>query len=248
MPSLLRAEVDNNFVAFDGAWPGELNTARNALVVANSHFKDSYARITSIQAWRTSVLFKALLPDVEAFFFEAQNDLLVSHCLARCGSFRQALKALRSTIENTYAALYFMDHPVELRRWAAGSYRITFADLTAYFENHPDVSSPTAAGVALLRGEYATLSKAVHGSAKAFRMTTDLVAVRLWSADVPSVGKWATREKAVIQGLNLLLAHLFCDKLTGTQNRNLRETMGFVLTAAQRTVLRTKLNVKVISP
>ena len=36
------------------------------------------------------------LDDSLAFFFEAQNDLLVSHCLAREGSFRQALKALPS--------------------------------------------------------------------------------------------------------------------------------------------------------
>jgi len=194
------------------------------------------------------VIYELLTEDSEAFFFEAQNDFLTSHCLARCGSFRQSLKALRSGLENVYFALYYMDHPVELRKWEIGRHKLGFTELHNYFENHPAVTAVdiALAGLETLKAEYSTLSKAVHGSAKAFRMTRNLSDIRLWGYDAPSVGKWATREKTVIFNLNLLLAVLFRDRLQGAENRNLRETLGLVIPKSLHATIKTKLGVTIV--
>ena len=107
-------------------------------------------------------------PESEAFFFEAQNDLLVSHCLSRCGYFRQALKTLRSAIDNFYFAIYYKDYPIELEKWLLGNHKLSFSELQSYFESHPLIidSKIELTGLDLLKVEYSTLSKAVHGSAK----------------------------------------------------------------------------------
>jgi hypothetical protein len=187
--------------------------------------------------------------DSKAFFFEGQNDFLISHCLARCGSFRQALKALRSAIDNIYSALYYNDHPVELKKWELGRHKLGFTELQSYFESHPSVIGKNIAltGLDPIKAEYSTLSKAVHGSAKAFRMTQNLTEVRLWGDDMASVSKWATRERAVIVNLNLLLAHLFREKLQGAGYRNLREVVGLVIPKHQHAELKTSLGISLIT-
>ena len=60
------------------------------------------------------VLEPRMTADSLAFFLEAQNDALVSHVFGNLGSWRSALKALRSCIENVAFCLYYKDHPVEL--------------------------------------------------------------------------------------------------------------------------------------
>jgi hypothetical protein len=241
----LRAELRANFKDFGIQWQKELKAAATKHKPLIAVFQDSYIRIASIQAWRTSVTQAVMDEDSAAFFFEAQNDLLVSHCLARCGSFRQALKSLRSGIENVFFSLYYMDHPVERRKWLRGQHKIGFSELHSYLVGHPDLSSykPADVGLDALSTEYATLSKAVHSSAKHFRMTTDLSNTRLWVADTPAVGKWATRERSVIGAMNLLLVHLFAHKLTGAQNRALREMLGLVLAAKKKTEIKQSLKV-----
>lgn len=248
MPKLLLGEIENNFEAFDAQWPTDLTNAITGLAPTKKYFAASFVRISTIQAWRTSVLTEIMDDDSLAFFFEAQNDLLVSHCLARCGSFRQALKALRSAIENVYFSLYYKDHLVELAKWNLGCHKLGFTDLHKYFEGHPSILGKNAklTGLDVLKSEYATLSKAVHGSAKSFRMTKDLIDIRLWANDAPSVGKWAAREKSVITALNKLLLYTFAKELLGTKNRALRETVGLIMPESTRTSLKTELNINLV--
>lgn len=247
MTKELRDEISRNFLTFEQTWPSELTDAQARLAPAQRHFEQSYVNICTIQAWRTAVVLPHMPEGASAFFFEAQNDLLISHCLARCGSFRQALKALRGAIENVYFSLFYKDHPVEMQKWEDGRHKPGFTELTSYFEGHPSNFGhqlPLQC-IGALKDEYATLSKAVHGSAKAFRMTRDLQDVRLWSADVPSVGKWATREKATIASLNILLCYLFSDHLKGTTNRALRETIGLVFSASQKRKIKEDLGINI---
>jgi len=245
----LREEIAGNFKAFEADWSNDLLAAKADLSPALSKFEQSYVRISSIQAWRVSVILGNGCDGAEAFFFEAQNDLLTSHCLARCGSFRQALKALRSAIENTFFSLFYMDHLVELQKWELGRHKLGFTELCAYFESHPAIYDHAIAlsCIEAIKGEYATLSKAVHGSAKVFRMTQNLTEIRLWGNDIPSVGKWATREKAVIQNLNLLLLHMFAEKLQGAFNRNLRESVGLIIPKSQWVELKQSINVTLVA-
>lgn len=250
MASALAKEIAENCRAFDKQAVSALATARTALDPANGKFEKSYERIASIQAWRTGVIHELPSEDAQAFFFEAQNDFLVSHCLARHGSFRQALKALRSAIENIYFALYYMDHPVELENWLRGLHRIGFSELTTYLEKHPALSRgfPGTIPLGTLTHEYSTLSKAVHGSAKSFRMTQNLSDLQLWIGDLPSVGKWATREKTVVHAVNLLLLQIFREKLIGTQRRNLREVIGLLIPPTQIAQIKKEQGITIIPP
>jgi hypothetical protein len=245
MATLLRDEVESNFDVFEKQWPNDLHKAQGALSGSRKKFVDSYLRISTIQAWRTSVILGNVSEGAEAFFFEAQNDFLISHCLARCGSSRQALKALRGAIENIYFSLYYNDHPVELAKWEEGRYRINFPELNSYFESHPAVHNRPQGlqSLATLKDEYSTLSKAVHGSAKAFRMTKNLTEIHLWGSDAAAVGKWATRESHVITSINILLCHLFADKLQGASNRNLREIIGLVASKPQQKIMKDTLKI-----
>ncbi len=246
MAGTLHQELVHNFETFDKAWPPTLLAARDAISAHRGYFEDSYVRICSIQAWRLGVMQKLDSEGAEAFFFEAQNDLLTSHWLARSGAFRPALKALRSAIENIYFSLYYKDHSVELELWETGKHRSSFTELHSYFEAHPHVSPhPLAkASLAHIKKEYSTLSQAVHGSAKAFRMTQNLQEIRLWSSDAPSISKWASREKAVIQNINILLLHCFRERLLGASNRETRSVLSLVIPQAKHREIATTLQVK----
>lgn len=246
MAGTLRQELSHNFETFDKDWPTELLAARDTVSTHKSVFEESYVRICSVQAWRLGVIQKLGSEGAEAFFFEAQNDFLTSHWLARCGAFRPALKALRSAIENIYFSLYYKDHSVELELWEIGKHRLSFTELHAYFEAHPHVSPHRLAGASLthIKKEYSTLSQAVHGSAKAFRMTQDLEQIRLWSSDSPSVSKWATREKAVIQNINMLLLHCFQERLQGANNGEVRKVLSLVIPQAKHRDIATTLKVR----
>jgi hypothetical protein len=248
MASQLRGEILGNFESFSAQWPQELQAAQVALKGASKYFEQSYIRISSIQAWRAAIAIN-MPEEAEAFFFEAQNDFLISHCLSNCGSFRSALKALRAAIENVYFFLYYKDHPVELEKWNFGRHKLGFTELTSYFEAHPSVLGKQLAANAIsaLKDEYSTLSKAVHGSAKAFRMTQNLCDIRLWGGDAISVGKWSAREKIVIGSLNILLIHIFRDSLVGAKARGLRETLGLVIPKAQHSSIKSETGIVLIA-
>lgn len=245
--AVLKGELKTNYREFNSQWQKELKEVAKGHKSERTIFETSYTRIASIQAWRTTVVVERMDEDSAAFFFEAQNDLLISHCLANCGSFRQALKSLRSAIENVFAALYYMDHPVELQKWLQGKYRIAFSDLHNYFSGHPRLAAanPNATGLPVLHAEYATLSKAVHASAKHFRMTTDLTDTKLWVRDVPAVRQWSTRERQVILAFNTLLLHMFSDSLLGTKHRPLRQILALVVPPGRHADIRTRLKVNI---
>lgn len=241
----LKDEINANFSTFDTQWKNELNSMITVHSSKRSNFENSYLQIATIQAWRTSIIAELMNDDCSAFFFEAQNDLLVSHCLAHCGSFRQSLKALRSCIENVYFSLYYMDHPIELTKWTMGKHKLGFTGLHTYLETHPKIETVdlNKCGLAMLKDEYATLSKAVHSSAKQFRMTSDLIDTKLWTSSSASLGQWATREKTVIRNINQLLVYMFANSLKGTQNLNLRKTLSLVLTTSQKNQLSSDLGI-----
>lgn len=248
--SALNEEIEANYATFETQWLSEQQAAIAVIASQRKKFVESYVRISSIQAWRTSVVQEVVDDDCLAFFFEAQNDLLVSHCLARAGSFRQALKALRSAIENVYFTLYYKDHPVELRKWQLGQHKAGFQELHTYLVGHPDMQPHDTqdTGLDTLHEEYSTLSKAVHGSAKHFRMTTNLIDIQLWSTELASVGKWETRERTVVTALNLVLVHMFKDMLTGSQRSGLREVMGLVLRSNRTAKIKASLKVNIRKP
>ena len=133
--------------------------------------------------------------------------MLVSHVLARCGSWRSSLKSLRSAIENVCFCMYYMDHPVELQQWDKGNHKPSFAATHDSLGNHPLMETVEEAvnPLPILKKEYAILSRAVHASSKSFRVTGSVKETLLWSAEKPSLSAWSTRERKVIAGLNLLL-------------------------------------------
>src|SRR5579863_3506727 len=203
--SLLLKETEANFSAFDGDWRKHMANVSADLAKQRSKYLESYRRIVSLQAWR-SFLETRVSESSLSFFLEAQNDALTSHVFANLGSWRAALKALRSSIENVMFCLYYKDHPVEFVLWEAGQHKPPIADFISYLDRHPQrIKEATVDPIPHIQAEYATLSKAVHASAKNFRMTKDVKTTLLWSSAVASFGQWQTREAAVLLNLNLLL-------------------------------------------
>lgn len=246
--STLRREIGANFAAFDAAWPKDQTSARLSLTAAIKIYESSFVRISSIQAWRVSLVSSTFSEGAQGFFFEAQNDFLTSHFLARSGSFRQALKALRSAMENVLFALYYNDHRIELLQWETGKHRLGFSDLFKYFESHPFLQYPTALNsLTEVKSEYATLSKAVHGSAVAFRMTKNLSDINLWSDDIASAGMWSARESSAIANVNIILTYLLSEHLKGASQRSLRQAAGLVMSKGKRGSIKNDLSVTILA-
>lgn len=241
----LRGEIDANFERFSAAWPNELTAVRTVLGQHLERYKVSYQKLVSLQAWRTTLLDTLMSKESLAFFLEAQNDALVSHVMAELGSWRVALQSLRSTIENVLSALYYMDHPVELQLWQLGQHKLGFSALADYLEHHPKFMGLSLGdtGLEQLRNEYATLSKAVHGSAMSFRMTVDGETTQLWSHDTARLGAWATRESATLLALNLLLVTMFRDRLAGTALPGLRKAVSLAVPTSKHARIKALMTV-----
>lgn len=241
----LEQEIRANFETFSQNSSADAQKAAAALEAQKEQFAQSYSRITSLQAWRVEVLEKKISKGSLGFFLEAQNDALLSHLFARLGVWRSALQALRSVVENVLQALFYMDHSVELRLWDAGKHRLTFQELLTYFKDHPDLKGPAAgvAGLQTLQTEYATLSRAVHGSSAGFRMTAAGSGPKFFKADAPELGKWLSREKAVVTALNMLLIAVFRDDLAGTRALPLRRVLQLSLPASKKASAKATLGV-----
>lgn len=240
----LRLEIASNFKKFQPRWRAQLDKITDVLR-ANPKYLESYQRITTLQAWRSELFEGRIDSNAVAFFLEAQNDGLTSHIFAQLGCWRSALKSLRSCLENTYQCLYYMDHPVELELWHSGHHRLSRIELQRYLEQHPQIrgNDTNLSGIPTLSEEYETLSKAVHASAKGFRMTEDSDTVSLFSNDSASAGRWATRERQVIVGINLLLMMMFRKYIQGTQKPNLRKSISLVIPVTKHTQIKTDLGV-----
>jgi len=208
-------------------WNNERESVFSQLGAYEEKFVQSYGAVAVMHAWNEFIISRNLSSSAEAFFLEAQNDALTSHVMARMGSWRAALKFLRSCIENVLFAAYYKDHLVELRLWEAGTHRLTFAELHNYFEKHPDLSGvpPTYTGLEEIKKEYSTLSVAVHASAEPFRMTRTDDGTRLFLPDRARLGAWKTREQRVLRSLSLFLIGLFKQYLTGTAFPALRSAL-----------------------
>jgi hypothetical protein len=224
-------EIQENFKQFSQTWIGELNTVSKKLEQQDKKFLQSYARLVSLQAWRKHIIEPDCSAEALRFFLEAQNDALVSHVLARLGSWRSALQALRSCLENVVSCLFYKDHPIELEMWVQGRYRFGFRDGWDYLSKHPKFVSINKDynGLNVISREHATLSKAVHAASRDFRMTGDASTVLLWSYSEPSLNKWLVRESTTIRGANLLLLTIFCDKLSATRLPDLRRAVSLAI-------------------
>lgn len=243
----LEKEIKENFSNFCHAWRTELESNLTELKKNDTDYLESYQRLVSLQTWRTTILEHRLPPDSLNFFLEAQNDALTSHIQASIGSWRVALKALRSCIENAIVTLYYMDHPVELALWHKGRHKLGFTEALKYLQQHPhlDGVQKNLSGLETLKKEYETLSRAVHGSARAFRMTEDGKAVNLWNTDNKKLSQWKTRERHVIAGINLLYLSFFRDALTGTQLPNLRSAISFSIQESKDIDIRSAYGIRI---
>lgn len=225
-------------------------TSNVETVISNSSEKldQAYARLTCLQAWRSSILESSLPVSSLGFYSEAQNDGLTSIALVTTGLWRPALKSLRSVIENILHCLYYMDHPIEYRHWESGIHRPTFQKLFEYFESHPDLSKLPASlqAVGSLKSHYSHLSNAVHSSAKDLRMTDDLNPSNLWKTSSSSIGKWAATQKNVLRDVNLLMLPLFSSSLQGAAHKGLRESLCIVFPVSKDTVIKTELGVRLV--
>lgn len=239
------AEVDAAFDNYFNSLSDEVENSFLALSENVDKYKSSYRQLMSFQGWRHDIFSKLEKPDAAAFFTEAQNDLLMSHALARQGAWRVALMSLRSAIENTLYSLYYLDHPVELAQWGMGRHRLGFSEVTDYIARHPNFLEykSTETGLEQVAKEYATLSKAVHGSSGAFRVTEDGEVKGLHVPSTIELNKWVTREKAVIVSLNLILVVFFRSAIKGAANQNLRKAISLSIPTSKHAAIKSKLGV-----
>lgn len=241
-------EIDENYQKFNTSWRVQLSQSQTDLSLEQEIFKFSYRRIVTLNAWRTIILEPTISISSLSFFLEAQNDALVSHTLAQLGSWRSALQALRSCIENTVSCLYYKDHSIELKLWELGKHRLGFTEGVNYLKNHPEFRdfSDSITGIELLVKEYAQLSKAVHSSAVTFRMTNNQVSTKLWSSERAQLGGWKTREQSTLRCLNTILLVMFKNELSGTKHSNLREVIKISIPFSNYASIRSSYKVNLM--
>ncbi|HXA39204.1 MAG TPA: hypothetical protein VNW53_09405 [Phenylobacterium sp.] len=244
--SALEAEISANFEGFFKDWTTQAQKNWEKLH-PNDQYLLSYRRLACFQAIKSDLVAPNFSAGSAAFFFEAHNDGLISHVNASLGSWRTALQSLRSTVENALAAVYFKDHPIELALWASGDLKPSFSELHAYCVKHPDLKDISAniKGLDVIKAEYATLSKAVHGSTTNFRMTDGVSNVLLWSTEAKRLSMWATRERSVLEGIALLYVCLFRAELAGTKKAALRNMLYFVVSSARAARIRSELKINI---
>jgi hypothetical protein len=245
------SEIDQNFEVFFEEIEVNINSVITGQKSApyKAKFKQSYRRLVSYQAWISEILEKIACTESISFFKEAQNDALASHALARQGAWRVSLMSLRSCIENTVFGIYYLEHPVELKLWTLGKHKLGFTESVNYLTKHPafiDLADSSINGIDALKNEYATLSKAVHGSSKLFRMTKSGSIEGLNIQSNIDFGAWQSREQSVISAINLLLLTFFRDDLSGAANSNLRKAVSISISVTKYSKIKEhyKVNLK----
>lgn len=243
------AEIETNAAQFRGALGAKLTENLATVMGGNSaKLDEAYARLTTLQAWRSFVLGEKISSAALGFYSEAQNDGPTSSVLISAGMWRPAMKSLRSLIENTIQCLFFMDHPIEYRLWDEGKYRPAFKELFDYLATHPDICNlpESLKAPVLLKSHYSHLSNVVHASAREFRMTSEIEKSNLWKTTADGVGKWAATQKNVLREINLLMLSIFKDDLQGAANTGLREALSQVIPAAKDASVKSSLGVKIV--
>jgi hypothetical protein len=240
-----KLEIQANFERSFVATKTSIEDALQKLEAQKETYSASYSRLVSLNAWRSELLCNIISPESEEFFREAHNDALMSHALARQGAWRVALMSLRSLIENTVFGLYYYEHPVELQQWLIGEHKLGFSETTTYLLRHPKLKDLDGAitGIETLKKEYATLSKAVHGSAKIFRMSRDGIVTGLNLSSSADLGAWSTRENATITAANLLLICFFADHIRGAALPNLRKSISLAVPLKKHASVKAALQV-----
>lgn len=242
-------DINLNYLAFSKKFPREIS--KNVIKFrGNQKLIESYARVAALNSVKVDLVSHNFREGAARFFFEAHNDALVSHVNASFGSWRPALQALRSFFENTLASVFFQDHPVELKKWEMGKFRISPRELRDYVVDHPSVLD---VGVMLnlkiaLDSEYSTLSQAVHGSNSLFRMSTSDGKTNYATASVADLGKWAARERQTIDLCTCVLVAVLHEFLDGAKLAEVRKSLSFALQKNSRTALKTKLGISIQDP
>jgi hypothetical protein len=222
----MSAETKHNYEKFSNELPTAIAKNVSALR-GKEHLVQSYGRVAAMNAVKLDLFVPNKSADSVSFFAEAHNDALLSHVNASFGSWRPALQALRSFVENTLSAIYFMDHPIELQKWKERRFWISPKDLRDYISDHPAISVYTLREEfrQSLTDEYATLSKAVHGSSPLFRMSTVDGATNFGNASVSDLGKWSTRERAALISAQQSLSESLHQYLDGAKLPALRDAL-----------------------
>lgn len=239
-------QIKTNYLAFT-------QTVSNSIVANISSFKgdeklvESYARIAAINALKVDLIEPHFPKGAAHFFYEAHNDALLSHVNASFGSWRPALQALRSFMENTMAAIYYLDHPVEFEKWSTGGFQISPREMRDYISEHPKLSKLVKELDlrAALDKEYSTLSKAVHGSSSLFRMTTADGKTNIANPTAADLGKWAARERSAVDICITALVGVLSDYLDGAKMQNLRAALRVAIQSNSRTALKKYMNVSI---
>lgn len=241
-------EVDNNFDEFFENVKASSLAGFDYLDNYKDCFKRSNRILVSLQAWN-SELISHESSKAKFFFLEAQNDVLMSHALARQGAWRVALMSLRSSIENVLFGLFYLDHSVELQLWELGKHKLGFTEVKNYLKVHPAFIniSDNVNGLANLGKEYATLSKAVHGSSTLFRVTRNGQVEGLNILSKEDLNKWKSRETETIKLLNMVMLTFFKEKLNGAALPNLRKAISLAIPQSLFGDIRTTLKVRLTS-
>lgn len=241
--SLLTREIEANFATFTDQWKRELALVMGELAKGQAKFSSCYKKMVCLNAWR-EFLSAQVSAESAQFLIEAQNDALVSYVLASMGCWRSALNSLRGCIENVGFCLYYKDHPIELQLWLAGKHRIDFQGLLQYLARHPALEKCRTAksGLDVLRSEYSTLSRAVHGS-QTFRMTGGGATTSLWSSDTRSLGRWITRQSRTMVGVNLLLLSMFRELVEGPRQPGLRAAVALAIPPTRYNSIRRDIHI-----
>jgi len=237
-------EIKDNYLAFSKEVS---KSVVNNIAGFEGHEKlvESYARIAAINALKVDIVEPHFPKGAAHFFFEAHNDALISHVNASFGSWRSALQALRSFMENTMAAIYYLDHPVELMKWSAGDFRMSPKEMREYISEHPrlDKLAKDLDLKAALDNEYGTLSKAVHGSNIMFRMTTADGKTNIANPSLADLGKWSARERSAVDICITSLVGVLSEYLDGAKMQNLRAALSIAIQSNSRAALKKHMDV-----
>lgn len=245
----VRAEINDNYLAFSKKVSSSI-VSNIAEFEGNEKLVESYARIAAINALKVDIVEPHFPKGAANFFFEAHNDSLISHVNASYGSWRSALQALRSFMENTMAAIYYLDHPVEFVKWSAGNFRMSPKEMREYISEHPrlhKLANELELKVALDK-EYATLSKAVHGTNSMFRMTTADGKTNIANPSLAELGKWSSRERSAVDICMTSLVGVVSEHFDGAKMPNLRAALSIAIRSNSRAALKKHLDVSIHAP
>lgn len=241
--------VAANHAAFVGSFSKAIDENIKALS-QNAALVESYGRIAAVNGIKVDIVDRYFPSEAAQFFFEAHNDLILSHVNASFGCWRPALQALRSFMENTFSSIYYAEHPVELQKWKSGKFYIQPKHLRSYVCEHPKISDLAGAIDlrSLLDKEYDTLSQAVHASNYLFRMTSADGRTAVMKPDPADLGKWAARERTTVSLCVTVLTCAMRDCLEGAKLSNLRGALGIAVGSACRSALKTHCGISIPAP